>query len=150
MNESERIADELHRAFYGPAWHGPCLKEALNGVSARAAQAHPLDGSHSIWELAAHLHAWIVEAGLTTRGKAYNSLQGDKDWPPVTATAAQDWEGLLANLERAEQSLEEAVRATPDEKLGSGEHSLYLLLHGISQHNAYHAGQIALLKKLTR
>ena len=143
MREVERIADELRRAFYGPAWHGPSLREALAGISASAAAAHPIAGAHSIWELVSHLHAWIVEVGLTARGKTYESLRGEKDWPAVTGR----WEDLMADLDRAERALEEAVLALPEEKLGFGEHSLYLILHGIAQHHAYHAGQIALLKK---
>ena len=84
------------------------------------------------------------------RGKTYESHKGEKDWPPVTSTSPKEWDSLLAELERAETSLEEAALGTPDEKLGTGEHSLYLILHGISQHHAYHTGQIALLKKFAR
>lgn len=147
MNESARIADQLHRAFFGGAWHGPSLQEALHGVNAEAAADHPIPSGHSIWELLYHLHAWIVEAEATARGKAYESLQGDSDWPPVTDTSTAAWERALATIERAQESLEEAVRGFPEEKLGDGERSFYYLLHGIAQHNLYHAGQIVLLKK---
>jgi uncharacterized damage-inducible protein DinB len=147
MNESLRIADQLHRAFYGGAWHGPAVKEALNGVAASDAEAHPLPNAHSIWELVHHLHAWIAEADATVRGKKYESLKGDRDWPPVTSRSAEAWLEALATLERAEESLEEAVRSFPPEKLGEGDRSFYALLYGIVQHNVYHAGQIALLKK---
>jgi len=33
MNETGRIADQLKRAFYGEAWHGPSVREALDGVT---------------------------------------------------------------------------------------------------------------------
>src|ERR1700682_1843280 len=147
MNESLRIADQLHRAFFGGAWHGPSFKEALNGVTASVASAHPLPNVHSIWELVHHLIAWIAEADATVRGKRFESLKGDRDWPPVTGTSPEAWVEALAALERAEESLEEAVHAFPPEKLGEGDRSYYYLLHGIAQHNLYHAGQIALLKK---
>lgn len=29
MSEGENIADQLRRAFYGSAWHGPSLMELL-------------------------------------------------------------------------------------------------------------------------
>ena len=147
MNESLRIADQLHRAFFGGAWHGPAVKEVLSGVVAGDAAAHPLPSAHSIWELVHHLHAWIAEADATARGKRFEKLKGDRDWPPVASTSAEAWAEALAALERAEESLEEAVRAFPQEKLGEGDRSFYYLLHGIAQHNLYHAGQIALLKK---
>jgi hypothetical protein len=39
------------------------------------------------------------------------------------------------------------MRDFPPEKLGEGDRSYYHIAHGIVQHNLYHAGQIALLKK---
>jgi hypothetical protein len=147
MNESLRVVDQLHRAFFGGAWHGPSLKETLAGVTAEAAAARPISSAHTIWELACHIAAWIDEAAATVHGKAYESLKGDRYWPPVTDTAPAAWEKTLDALERSENSLEEAVRAFPPEKLGDGDRSYYYLLHGIAQHNLYHAGQMALLKK---
>jgi len=148
MTESERIADQLHRAFHGKAWHGPAVKETLEGVSAGTALAKPFPSAHSIWELVHHLTAWIVEAEATVRGKPYESLKGDRDWPPVTQISSPAWEESLARLESAEAALEEAVRGFPPDALGEGEKSCYYLLHGIAQHNLYHAGQIVLLKKV--
>ena len=31
------IADLIHESYAGPAWHGPCVVEALAGVDAEAA-----------------------------------------------------------------------------------------------------------------
>ena len=43
-----------------------------------------------------------------------------------------------------------AIRAMADEKLNESvqgaEYNFYFMLHGVVQHNLYHAGQIALLK----
>ncbi len=147
MNESLRVADQLHRSFYKEPWHGPSLKEVLEGISAEGAAARPLPSAHTIWELVNHLHAWLVEAAATVRGKAYESLKGERDWPPVLDTSSEAWERILAALQEAEESLEPAVQALPEEKLGHGDQSLYYLVHGITQHSAYHAGQIAILKK---
>jgi hypothetical protein len=148
MNECLRIADQLHRAFFAGAWHGPSVKEALAGVKTDTAAAKILPGAHSIWELAHHIHAWIVEADATLRGKKYETLKDDKDWPPVIDSSPAAWDQTLVALEQAEQSLEDAVRSLPAEKLGEGDRSFYGLLHGIVQHNIYHAGQIVLLKRL--
>lgn len=147
MKESLRIADELHRAFFGTAWHGPAVKEVIEGVTAHAAAAHALPAAHSIWELVHHLQAWIAEAAATVQGKPYESLQGDRDWPLVEQTSEVAWGHAVAALEQAEQSLEAAVVEMSEEELGEGDRSLYYLLHGIAQHHAYHAGQIVLLKK---
>ena len=147
MNESLRIADQLHRAVFGGAWHGPAVKEVLAGVTAEQAAPHPIPGAHSIWELVYHVTAWIQEAEQTVRGKRYETLTGEQDWPPVTDTSEEAWNGTLTALEVAATALENAVLEFPHEKLGEGDRSYYYLLHGIVQHNLYHAGQIALLKK---
>ena len=58
MTEIDRILDQLKRAFEGHAWHGPSLKELLNGVTAQQAHARPLANAHSIWELVQHIAVW--------------------------------------------------------------------------------------------
>src|SRR5438270_4731017 len=61
-SESLRIADQLHRAFEGDAWHGPCLRELLSGVTAKQAWTHPLPQGHSIWELVLHIDIYVRAA----------------------------------------------------------------------------------------
>jgi len=47
--------------------------------------------------------------------------------------------------------LRETIAKLDDEKLkekaAGQEYSIYFMLHGVIQHDLYHAGQIALLKK---
>ena len=64
VRETEKIVNQLHRAFVGEAWHGPAVLEILKGVSAEQALARPLDGGHSIWELALHIEAWVRACAL--------------------------------------------------------------------------------------
>jgi hypothetical protein len=75
-----------------------------------------------------------------------------EDWPEIQAQGDQGWHAAVKRLERANDELIEATRRLPDERLGETvpgrDYSVYFLLHGIAQHNLYHAGQIALLKKL--
>jgi hypothetical protein len=46
------------------------------------------------------------------------------------------------------ERLDEPVGGYRSRELGSGV-SWYVMLHGVSQHDAYHLGQVALLRKLT-
>jgi uncharacterized damage-inducible protein DinB len=64
------------------------------------------------------------------------------------------WQKTLGELRRVHQALIDAVTAMPDKKLWEqvpgkeGAHyTFYYMLHGVVQHELYHAGQIALLKK---
>ena len=49
--ELERLELQIQRSFEGPAWHGPSVLEALQGLRAEGAQAYPIAGAHSVWEL---------------------------------------------------------------------------------------------------
>jgi uncharacterized damage-inducible protein DinB len=147
MGECRRISDELERAFRGQAWHGPSLRENLEGVPAETAAKKPIAGAHSIWEIALHVAAWDAESAAALNGKEYVTLEGESDWPPPRGT----WEAALESLDRAHAALMAAVANFPEERLrervSGKEFSFYGLLHGLSQHHAYHSGQIAMLKK---
>src|SRR5438309_11155969 len=66
--ESAGIADQLQRAFYGSAWHGPAVMEILEDVDALTAAAKPIENVHSIWELLLHVAAWDGAASTRVTG----------------------------------------------------------------------------------
>jgi uncharacterized damage-inducible protein DinB len=150
MSEVERIADQLKRAFAGEAWHGPSVLEIIEGLTASQAAARPFVGTHSIWELVLHISAW--EHAIVKRlGGDRAQLPTEEDWPPVTATNDQAWEETKLKLTQSHHELRSAIQGLDESRLDQpiieGMSSVYVQLHGIIQHDLYHAGQIALLKK---
>ncbi|HLK19342.1 MAG TPA: DinB family protein [Bryobacteraceae bacterium] len=145
--ETKRLASQLRRSYEGQAWHGPSLQELLRDVTAEQASAKPIPGAHSIFELVLHITAWAREALAVVEGKKYETLKGEADWPSAGGT----WQAALDDLGSVTKGLVAAVREMPDEKLnepaGGAEYNFYFLLHGLTQHNLYHAGQIAILKR---
>lgn len=150
MPEPARIADQLDRAFDGDAWHGDPLMTILDGVTAAQAAARPIPNAHCIWEIVHHLVAWKTAVPVRLRGEV-RELHGVEDWPPVTDTTDAAWRNCLSDLRTRHAALVAAVRAFPETKLDdlapARDHSYYVLLHGMVQHDLYHAGQIAILKK---
>jgi uncharacterized damage-inducible protein DinB len=150
MSEIKRISSQLRRAYEGEAWHGPSLKEVLNGVTAEQAAAKPVANAHSIWEIVLHIATWEDASRRRLGGETYKPTP-EQDWPPVTETDEPAWKQTLEALEKGHLGLREAVSALDDSKLKgivAGEkYSVYFMLHGVIQHDLYHAGQIALLKK---
>jgi len=149
------IADELDRMSHGGAWHGPSIAEALTGVSAADAGARPISGAHSIWEIVLHMTAWADEVGRRLEEDA-RPLAGEADWPVVAATSQSDWEAARLRLSDAHRRLRVAIREFPPARLqeqvsgtdnNESPDSFYVMLHGLAQHDAYHTGQISLLKK---
>ena len=150
MSEIERIKDQLRRAFEGSAWHGPSLKELVSDVTAEKAAARPLAGAHNIWEIVLHIAAWHEGARLRLAGQRAE-LSTEEDWPPVADKSEAAWLAALETLERNNQRLRAALDSLDEARLNEpiveGMSSVYVTLHGIIQHDLYHAGQIALLKK---
>ena len=154
MPEADRIADQLRRAFYGGAWHGDSLFEILEGVTAERAAARPVADAHSIWELALHIAAWDGAVRRRMTGVAVE-LSGKKNFPPVVDTSAAAWASTLVEVRRVHEELIAAVEKFPESSLWKpvpgkkGAHyNFYYMLQGVVQHELYHAGQIALLKKM--
>src|SRR6266705_2501404 len=150
MKETERIADQLRRAFYGEAWHGPSVGEALDGVTAEMAVQRPLGNAHTIWELVHHIAAWSDIARRRIERETVQVTE-EVDWPPVVDTGEPGWKESLKRLEIAESELRKTALRIPESRLEEpaveGGSLVYVLLHGVVQHSLYHAGQIVLLKK---
>lgn len=153
MSEIQRIADQLERGFDGDAWHGDPLMKILNGITAEQAAAHPIAGAHSIWEIVNHLRTYRAAIPVRLRGEV-KELSDAEDWPAVTDKSETAWRNCLSDFRRRHEAFMEAVRGFSERKLTESvpnrDHSYYVLLHGMVQHDLYHAGQIAILKKAAR
>ena len=152
MTEIERILDQLKRAYEGEAWHGPSVREALAGVTAEQAHARPLANAHSIWELVQHIAVWENVGRRRLEGdRAQIDISSPDDWPPADDTSETAWEQTKAALDRVHEAFHEAIARVPesrlDEPILEGMSTVYVTLHGAIQHDLYHAGQIAILKK---
>ena len=150
MTEVERIEDQLRRAIGGDAWHGPSVKEVLTDVTAQQATTKPVQGAHSIWELLFHMGAWEGVALQRLKGDK-TPLPDDKNWPTGNPSGDPEWNAAWTSFEKQNQQLRKAILQLTDDQLEGQvpgtDHSFYHLLHGVVQHDLYHAGQIVLLKK---
>jgi uncharacterized damage-inducible protein DinB len=151
MSETVRIADQLRRAFDGEAWHGDALFEILDGVTAAQAAARPIKHAHSIWELVLHIAAWDGVARRRLAGETVE-LSDEQNFPSVKDTSEGAWRRALEQVRQVHSALIEGVASLPDsrltEKVPGTNYDIYRLLHGVVQHELYHAGQVAILKKM--
>lgn len=149
-HESVRIADQLRRAFDGSAWHGPAMMEILQDVDGATAAGKPIAGVHSIWELLLHVAAWDGAALVRLKGKTCQ-LTGEANFPPVPKPTQASWRKAVAHAKRTHDTLVRTVSRLPNERLfdrvPGKRYDCYHMLHGVAQHELYHAGQIAILKK---
>jgi uncharacterized damage-inducible protein DinB len=137
-------------------WHGgPTPVGALRGVTAEQAAWRPAPRRKSIWGLTLHIAYWDYAVRRLLEGSARGAFpRAPSNWPaPPERADARAWASDVALL-RAEHDrlVESALRLDP-ERLGrrppgSKQWTYGELLVGIAMHDAYHTGQIQLLKRL--
>ena len=152
-SEASFIADQLHRAFYGGAWHGPALLELLQDVDAATASRKPIENVHSIWELVLHVEVWDRAAMVRLGGEKYQP-KGTDNFPSVITPKEREWRKAVASVKRTHDLLVNIVAGLAAERLSDRvpgkRYDFAHMLHGIAQHELYHAGQIAILKKVSK
>lgn len=155
---SRMIANAMRHMLEGPAWHGPSVREAIEGMSAEEAAARVVPGVHTIFELVHHMAAWAGEVEGRLRGQT-PGLPRDGDFPPddVEVTDAS-WSALRQRLIDRHGALMEAVRTFPGSRLddqlgeelnaplGTG-FTFRQIVQGLIEHDAYHTGQIVILRR---
>jgi uncharacterized damage-inducible protein DinB len=153
MSETARLADQIRRAFEGNAWHGDSVLKLLADVEAKTAAARPIENAHTIWELVLHMAAWDDAVCRRAKG-ARVSLSDKQNFPPVVDESEAAWRESIKKLKHTHNQLVKTVAAFPDSRLGkrvpgkkATHHNFFYMFSGIVQHELYHAGQIALLKK---
>jgi uncharacterized damage-inducible protein DinB len=153
MSQTALLADQIRRAFDGEAWHGDSVLEILKGISAAQAAARPLKDAHSIWEIVGHIAAWDGAVLTRTGGKAA-TVSDEDNFPAVKDASEAAWRKTVEHLTQVHSELVKAVSRFPDSRLqeqvpGKREsyYTYYYMFSGIVQHELYHAGQIAILKK---
>ena len=157
MSPIDLLADQWRRSCWNDAWHGSSLGALLRDVDAKAASAHPIPGAHSIWEVVLHLTGWTDEVAHRLEGHAPAQPRAG-DWPAPAEPTAASWQAALDALADAQGRLEAVLVAFPADRLAErvgGERDAPLgtglsyegMINGVLQHNAYHGGQLALLRR---
>ena len=153
MSQIEFIVDQLTRAFDGEAWHGPALVEILEGINAKTALARPMDKAHSIWELVIHLAGWEQVVIRRLRGEKA-TLTDAQNFGHIDSPTEPPWQSAVATLRQTHDELIKLVAALPESRLNDAvpgkDYDVRFMLYGAVQHVAYHAGQIAILKRARR
>ncbi len=157
MSRIDDFSDQVRRIISGDPWYGDNILKILEGVTHEQAAQRPIPSAHSIWELVLHITSWMKEVARRLKHGQWGE-PADGDWPDAPDPTAANWSKAIARLNEAHEGMLKTLEAFPasrlDEKLGMernpamGTGQTYAqMLHGILQHDAYHVGQIGILKK---
>lgn len=141
MSNRDLLLRMLDDAYVKKAWHGTNLRGSLRGVTAGEALWRPADGRHNIWELAVHCAYWkyAVRRRLTGEKRSAFPRKGS-NWLPT----GKSWKDDLRLLREEHHKLRDAIEEAKPAQLKRYER----LIYGVAAHDAYHTGQIQLIKKL--
>ena len=151
-----RLLDE---GYDQAAWHGPNLRAGVRKVDAATAAFRPAPGRKNVWEHTVHAAYWKYTVRRRLLGEKRGSFLLDgSNWfeRPATGCPPADWADAwradLKLLDETHRSLRAAVAgldpAALDAVTPGGKVSTARVIHGAAMHDVYHAGQIALLKRL--
>jgi uncharacterized damage-inducible protein DinB len=153
----DALLDQIRRTHAGDPWYGSPRTRFLAGLTAGDAAVRPMGSAFSIWELVLHMTGWTNEVRSRLRGNAPGEPKGG-DWPVVGEPSEERWKasqaalaaahaGLVADIERlTSEELVRPVGEPRDPALGTGV-TIASMLVGIAQHDAYHIGQLAVLRR---
>lgn len=141
--------------YGGDPWLGESFMEKLDDVSEKEAFTPPMKGVHTIAELVAHVIYW--------RSPIIKRLKGEKDyvglmdspenWPTLASLKVKGWEKLLEEFDESQTQLISLLKKVKPEfykeqyKPGV---TWDQMIEGVVQHDVYHLGQLALVKKMIR
>ena len=147
-NEINRIVKLFADLQHGECWVGNNFKEALHGVDHTSAAKHIPGVNNSIWQLIAHITYW--------RTRVVNRLTGSDNPPPFADFLLPEilndmnWKQTLLDFESAYHLLRNAIHYFKEENLDKPSpkegQTFYQVILGCLQHDAYHLGQLVLLR----
>ena len=153
MSEISFIVNQLKLAFDGEPWHGPALMEVLEGIGPKAALERPIANAHCIWELVIHLAGWEQVVLRRLQGQVA-TLNDAQNFGHLDSTTEQSWMSAIAILRQNHAQLIKLVSELSEsrltERVPGKDYDVRFMLYGAVQHAAYHAGQIAILKRARR
>ncbi|HRP07594.1 MAG TPA: DinB family protein [Gemmatimonadales bacterium] len=151
------LIKQLKATQAGDPWYGRSRTGFLDDLSAKDAAAHPVEDGHSIWEVVLHMTAWTREVIHRLQGNHPGEPE-DGDWPAVGRVTAERWRDAREALADAHGELIRLLERLPEERwnspvgkqrepaLGTGV-TVGGMIIGLAQHDAYHIGQLAVLRQ---
>ncbi|HZV71194.1 MAG TPA: DinB family protein [Saprospiraceae bacterium] len=153
QNEIRNILDVYNEIYDGDPWFGRNVKDLLSEIKTEEAIQKP-NGQHSILQLLYHMINWrefTISRLSPEKGKT-SSYFGKNDWVELDHSDKTLWKKGLKRLEETQKRLLELIAGFPEERLteivAERDYDFRYLLYGVIQHDIYHIGQIAYVKKM--
>ncbi len=148
------LLEQMDDTYEREGWFAP-LAEALRGVHAAEAAWRPDPGVHTIWQLVRHMTFWAAFTCRRLQGEAPTGREIDNEGTfgaPGDPADAAGWgrtvEELRGTYRRLRSAVEHEGDADLERPLNSAGTPARQMVGGLVPHDAYHIGQIVLLRRL--
>jgi uncharacterized damage-inducible protein DinB len=131
------------------------VRNVIEGVTAEQAAWKPDGTNNSIWETLAHLTYFNNAYVLRFKGEKYeyNISTNDETFVVPENPREDDWQGEVEKFDRVMTEFRSLIEAADEAKFDqhvseTNKASWAELILNINAHNAYHGGQMLLIRKL--
>jgi len=147
------IVEQLKDVYDGEPWFGKSVHDILKEIDEAIVFEKP-GTQHSILELLWHMTTWkefTISRLHNEDDKSVHFFESN-DWRILDHSDKKLWQAGLERFAELHNELVELVQQQKDEILSEQvigrKYNFRKLLYGIIQHDIYHLGQIAYIKKL--
>lgn len=150
MKNKKRFKKLLTDNFEGEAWLDISLLPTVANIPAAEA-AKNIYSLNSIWQIVFHITCWRETLLLRIKDRK-PPVPENNFFEAIKVTSEEAWQDLLQRLEASQKALMELLEGKKDidwdEQPSGGSFNNFELMQSILQHDAYHLGQIVLIKKV--
>ncbi len=149
MDEIKRIKKIISDQFNGNPWLDVNIVDTLQDLSAIEA-AKKTGNLNSIWQIVNHMIEWREVLWKKLNGETVY-VNENNFFEEIKDPSETEWKQTLKRLEQSQENIMNFLSKEKDfdyAKVFSNGHTSYEHLQAILQHDAYHLGQIVLLKKI--
>jgi uncharacterized damage-inducible protein DinB len=152
-NEVQSIVSNLQNTLDGTPWYGRPVYEMLEEINPKIVYTRPNKHSHSLIDLLYHMNTWAEFTLKRIEGEKEPDMAAfeELDWRPIDPKT-HTWKKGLSSFKSTHKKIIQLLKKKDDSflegKVDYRKYNFRFLINGMVQHNIYHIGQIAYLKKL--
>ena len=153
MHELKYWINQFQSIYNGPNWIGDSILSVVNDLSAQIAFEKPPGNRHSIAEILKHMMVWKYLLVNRLSGDNIYDVDQEKsfDTSIYGEATSEAFKKLLSDVDDCQRELISLLeKATPEvlqSSVAGRNYTMQYLINGVLQHDIYHLGQLAFLKK---
>jgi uncharacterized damage-inducible protein DinB len=152
MTTKELLLEQFTTCFDQNGWF-VAIHNAIDGLTAVQAGWKPNETENSIWETLGHLTFYNNAYVERFKGVDYKYPTDDNDETFVAGSSDEEWRAEVERFDAVMNEFRDLIAVADESKFSTqvsetNKASWATLISNINAHNAYHAGQILLTRKL--